>query len=382
MPNLPLNEDALVRTLREAETPPARADLLELLQAMPSYRPRPWVWAIPVTAATMLTLALIPILSLPPTLSLGQVAQAFDARTQYTIVNTRLMNKGAESVKVTSYRDGSLWRRGSEFHLRDRSVMIRFLPKYLNYVMLDEPEAPEQHEFRVDRLLRPGVKPVFQKGVMWKGRRVNRFTIHDTYRSTTLQTFDQEVIVDPGTNLPIQMTIMRDSGAWGDVWDYSFATPPASAFVPRIPAGARVYDNRVLRRRLPELLSESQIGGLIVGEANSLLLLTDAAELPAGKVQVSLRLSGAEGQLNGDFSDWPWLSRDPGVMRAEDGIQINGRKWRLARFFLPVPDWPRVNGLRQRKATSGTLTINGKPIRFENVPIVRVGDAMALLRKL
>jgi hypothetical protein len=94
MPNLPLNEDTLVRMLREAETPPPRTDLLEVLQAKSRRRPRPWVWALPVTAATMITLALIPVLSLPPSISLAQVASAFDARTQYTIVNTRLMNKG------------------------------------------------------------------------------------------------------------------------------------------------------------------------------------------------------------------------------------------------------------------------------------------------
>jgi hypothetical protein len=327
----------------------------------------------------MITLALIPVLSLPPSISLAQVASAFDARTQYTIVNTRLMNKGVESIKWTSYRSGHLWRQGSRYGLPDKTVSVFYLRGLQKFVEIDEPQPPVEQEFRVDRLLRPSVKPKIERNVLWRGRRVHRFVIRDNYMNTDKQTFDQEVIVDPKTSLPIQMTIMRDSRQWGDVWDYSFGTPPASVFVPNIPKDAKVFDSRKLRKELPALLGKGPVGAFLLDESRRLVALVDPQAAPQG-IESTLRVAGAEGSLSGqmvlDLAPW---SRPSGRKGADGLFTIGGRKWRVYHFFLPVPYWPRVDGLRKRTTTTGKLTIGEKTLAVKDVPVRQVGNAINLL---
>jgi hypothetical protein len=380
MQNLPQTEIGLIRALQDVETPAPPTDLLGRLQARPA-RNRRWLWAVPATAVSALTTFLVVSFSLPPSLSLAQVAKAFDHHTQYTITNTRILGNGTK-IKLVTYRDGSRWRFQDSFGLPDRTVTIVSPPSGAKLVLVDDRHEPRANEFRVERLLRPGAKGNYERNVLWNGRRVDRFTVNATYRdSGRTQTLDQVLIADPKTKLPIQMTIMRDSAKWGDVWDYQFGPPPESVFNVEIPASAAVYDHREQRRKLPSQLVNGQVGGMIVDENRQIWILTTANVSPWAQVQV--KLEGTPLTLKGRMSKTIELGAKPhlGEQAVLASLGISGREWHVAMVQLHA-EKPQLEPLWNQKLASGSLTMGDMNVTFKSVPVIRTGSGYSLLSPL
>jgi hypothetical protein len=371
------NEDLFARTLREMPTPPPPADLIERLQSCPKPR-RPWLWALPATAATMISLALIPLFLAPPSLSLAQVARNQAQRDQYTIVNTRLLTSG-DSFKITSYRGGNLWRRQSTYGLADQTVGIFRQAPYWNFVIFDHPRPAPQEEFRVDKLLRKGEEPKVERNILWKGVRAHRFTIHTTYRSGGEQPYDQEVIVDAATNLPLYMKIMRDKAQWGDEWVYDFSKPDPSVFKVKIPEDAKRFDHRLIRKQLEASVAPGPIGAILVDESRRLVLLVDSTNREPILPTWSLRASGIDGALTGNVSQMLLIRQVGQVVRNRGAITIGHRQWIPVSFFLPVDGWPKIAGIFPLQRSSGSLTTGKGKTEFKDVPVIRAGDLNGLL---
>jgi hypothetical protein len=363
-----MNEDRFVHALREVETSPPDPEMLNRLRR--PTRVGAWLWAVPASAASV---ALVALLSAQPALSLAQVARAQGAHAQYTIVNTRIMGKGHANFKTSYYRDGKLWRRGAQFGLTDRTVTVRRHEPLYNFVELDDPRPPVEDDFRIDRLLRHHVKPKIERNVPWNGRQVDRFSLSLTYRAGKEETFDQEVIADPKTHLPIRMTIMRDSGKWGDVWDYNFEKPPSTVWEPQIDPKAKVYDNRKLRKELAKKLVDAPVAGVLLDEFYRVVLLMDPNSARPSLGNVGATIEGISPELTGSFVD---ASSSVG---AHGQLTLGGRQLRAISVGLPYDRWSELRPLRAAAKASGQLTIGARQVSFSDVPVVRIGQSLSFL---
>jgi hypothetical protein len=371
MQNLPLTEKAFIRALQDVDTPAPPLDLLSRLQARRS-KNRRWLWAaVPVTAVTVLTAILVVSFSLPSAISVAQVAKAFDAHSQYTITNTRILG-GGKTFQVMFYRDGALWRRGNTFGLADRTLSIAYRPKKSNFAIVDERQDPPMSEFRIDHLLRQQVdKGQIDMNVHWNGRIVDRYTVHTSYGAGRTETYDQVLIVDPKTKLPI----MRDNASWGDIWDYLYGAPPAATFSPSIPPGTTVYDLRDQRKALTTKLQFGDVGGVVIDESRQIWLLTNAGE--AFSV-ANIRIEGIA--LNGRVAERTMLGSKPimGSPAKIGSLRIGGTSWHVA--IVQAEDGQKLEPIWNARQASGTLDVDGKEIAFKSVPVIRTGSARMLLR--
>ncbi|MEA2554146.1 MAG: hypothetical protein QOJ65_2322 [Fimbriimonadaceae bacterium] len=373
----PHSIESVKEALREVDTPAPPPELLRQLQGAPRQSKR-LTWALPAALATAVTIALIATLTLRPAVSLAQVAAAFDAQEHYTITNTRLMNGGTERTKNSTYRDGPLWRSlMNEYGLEDKTLTIRHYPPVINYVLVDSRRDPPTIEFRIDRLLRQGATPTVERNVLWNGRRVDRFRLKDTYRNYKVETYDQEIIVDPKARLPIQMTVMRDNGQWGDVWDYDFRRPPVSVFHVEIPKDAKVYNLPSQRKKLTGDVAKNRVAELIVGDEGSAIVLAR----PTGNKMLwlaELKIDGVDQPLRGSSAAFVRVRKR--VVGQPATISIGGRTWRVLQFTGTLPGSPSLQSLLSRKEISGTLTLDDQKIRISRAKVLRTGMAMALLR--
>jgi|GEM_PF-6509900 len=260
MPLSTPNDHWIIETLRNAPIPEPGPDVL----LNPKPRPRP-VWRAPAFA-TALGLALASLLLLKPTPTLAQISANQDKASQFTITNIRHLNGGA-TFKLIYMRSGELFAtrmvdirgRATTTFYSDAKNSIRILriANGSTLVLKDDPIALEGKLFSVDNLLRPGIEPKRTHQSDWNGHDVEIYTLHDTYLAGRQQTFDQEVVVDRATELPIRDTVWRDNHQWGDEWQYEYG--PAQPQMPIPPANAKTIDLRDERRRVEQALSKGPI---------------------------------------------------------------------------------------------------------------------------
>jgi hypothetical protein len=381
MQNLPQTEAGLICALRDMATPAPPADLLALLQA-PKPQSRGWVWAVPATLATGLTAFLVVTLSVPPAISLAQVATALELRTQYTVVNTRVLG-GGRKLSLPFYRDGDLWRSHDSYGLRDRTVIIVKGFEPAKFALIDERHEPRAKEFSIAKMMRRGEKVKTERNVLWNGRRVDRFSVKTTYRdSGRTQTFDQFVVADPKTGLPIRMSIMRDGGRWGDIWDYTFERPAPSVFQPTIPPDFKIYDLRAQRKELPSQLSAGQVGGVLIDEMNQLWVLTTASQTVWAPAK--MKIEGLPTTFEGKLSDGFSLGEEPkiGARPHPATLRIGGKDWHAVVMQRNLQDRDLVQPIAKMKEVSGVFTIDGRTVEYKAVPVVHTGIVYQLMNTL
>jgi len=276
------NDDSIKSTLRNVTVPEPPADLVSRMRKR---RPKVDFSKLILTAAVAsLAGVLIIAGTMHATPSLGQVADRQAKQTHYTVIQTRFLGEGRK-IRIVSYRDGFTRKvedpSGTTFDDGTRAVTVRRTNSGFDVDIDDSKPLPTADQFSIGRLLRYGGKMGIQRGIHWNGIKVDRFWSHDTYRDQgKMQTYDQLLIVDAGSSLPLRMEVFRDNRSWGDTYDFNYGKPPASAMAFEIPKGAVVHDIREERTALKAQLKTGAVLVDSIGGVSVLLPLTPGLEGP------------------------------------------------------------------------------------------------------
>lgn len=414
MQTLPMTEDQAVRVLRDVDTPPSPPDLLAKLKAEPRWSRLEW--AVPAVLTAALAVALVIGFTLKPTVSmasvsLADVVRATHRQKDYTIVWTSI--RGKDRTVRTFSRSGPLWRSsslyGSTTGLADKTVILD--PKG-RFALVDLPRKGPVVEVDVNLLLRPGVTPTVERGVLWNGRTVDRYTLDDMSQLGVSQVNGvteissepgppkpvvEELIVDPATKLPIRASVMWKDGSYGDVVDYDFQRPPASVFKPVIPPQVKTYDLAAERKAILAGLRESN-GAIVMDDEESrrVYVITPGVDDVRRSQRRMFQIEGiAEPmklQVLSFFAGHESLSFvDTGrqvTSKEHYAFESGGKTWSVCQ----VEDWSQDKGWADRlkklgsisgKMTEpgnyGSLGPEGETVHLKNLKIVRTWDAYSFL---
>ncbi len=326
-----------------------------------------WKWIAPAGIVTAGT-ALAVVLTLQPSATLAQVAAAQTRVGRYTIINTRILNNG-QTFKVLTYRDGAgraiYTDEAGKPELRSvmdgsRSVTIRSFPRFqITDAEIDEPQPLATQDFDVKHLLREG-KAFSTKRVMRDGQALDEFESHSKYPGLHgAETYDQTVLADAKTHLPIRSEVFRNNHAWGDVWEYNYGPIPASIFDSNPPKGFKIYDLREERVALFQALKNGPV--ITVGHHNDVGILFPF-EGTTAKSTVHV-----DGLSEAFQKTWQFIPKP---------ITIAGKSWRLARIFFYPNLRSNVDSLGQLSTTS--VEVDGNKV--ENVRVMNTADTGNLLR--
>lgn len=360
-------DEWVATTLRDVRLPAAPPDLTaNMLRPRNKHRLRTWIAA---SSGALTMVLLVIVATLPPSVSLAQVAQAQAGQNAYMVVNTRTLGDG-KTFTVAECHDGARW----SVHVRSpgsstewvtvmdghQTIAIGQTPGGQVYVERDTARpSSRRFSFDVQALLAQNGKPKVTRSISWHGRTVDRFEVHADYRDRgKKQTLDQIVIADAKSHLPLRVEVYRDHRSWGDTWDYEYRRPDERMFKVKIPASAQLFDLPQARARLQKSLVR---GALIVDSMNVTRIL-----FPVGPERSGLTLPVTIKDQSEPFV--AYLSARPAVGMPKPTIyRINNKLWQVATVeSLPI------------KASRTDLTIADR--KLTNVPVFRALDASALLR--
>lgn len=381
MQKFPMTEDTAIRTVKDADIPAPPPNLLAQLRMEP--RSTRSLWALPAAATITAAIAATTIvgLGLRPTPSLAAVVRALRAQSQYT-VKTTLKQPGGRTV--TRYRNGALWRSAYGFGSADRTVV--FDPRN-RFVLIDSPRevaiGETFAESNIDRLLNPNLKIKVEYGVLWHGRKVDRYLAHGVDASGgEPQSINQEVIVDPSTNLPIQMTLKEGDNPTR-IQDYDFSAPPASLFSVSIPPEMKTYDLVAQKRQIAADLAASK-AVIVVDEDDQFYMLSPGAQDQSLFGPKIFQVDGLDEPLKLNALVLLSLAHESPTERY--ALPIGQKYWTVSR---PNDDegnlsWPKK--ILELQAIGGWLesarTTSQKgdtTIQLGDVPVIRTGRARFLI---
>lgn len=389
MLNLSLNEDQIIQRLRNADVPAPRRDLVDRLRrANPGRPPGKLAWAVPAAAAGCLGMTIMAAALFSPAISLAAVARAQNGNPHYTIVVHRKWGQNDElEQRQVFYRDGMLWRREDSllqqvYGLKDRTVAVMVRPPHFNFATIDEREEPGEEKFKVEEMLGPATESSVEKKYRWNGKEVIRFVASQRTKNPVTK---KELLVDPKTNLPIQMTVTGLNGRGREVYEYSFTPPPAAVFEPVIPQGAKVYDYRAQRRELVAYLAKNPEGAILLDEYGDLMLLAHPRENTLMGAMAELTIEGVESSLGGRVTSNADLKRVPMGTRGVPGmLSIGNRSWLVYRFTRfnesdPYEPIQRLAKLSKDDQARAKLVTDGQAVTL-TARVFKTGRARRLLK--
>lgn len=348
MQNPSSTEDTFVRALRDVETKRPPQDIVARLAATRSARPSSVRWGLPVVAAAASVWFLAATLALHPGPTYASVLQTFQAQTKYTITESIGIDDKLR-VPLRRYRDGNCWRSGVTLGLEDRTITFAGA-----YATIDAPLSPPQEEFQPERLLWQDANPTVERGSTWNGRKV------DIFREGP----DNELVVDPETMLPIQLTEVREGVT--DVWTFDFTAPPADVFKLDLPQGIPVYDLRQQRRQIAEKLAANPTGQAIFDESGTLVLLTPSV---GDYDKFAPAVLEANGSTHSGIAH-PILENRLHPSSPFRTVTINGREWTVSILKDAHLSAPTLTGTIQIGPTTQSL---------KGVTLLKTGSALDLV---
>ncbi len=324
--------------------------------------------------------------------TLAQVIAADDKANSVTIVNRRLMGpeKGGGFTVITK-QVGKYWRvdlQNPSFPLNDKVVTygdgetsIGIRP-YLKLAVIDGPAKNYgvlEGRPKVSSLLKDFNAAKVQKNFDWKGRKVTRFTYKAKVRGTDV---DQELLVDPSTDLPIRFISMRDHRSWGDEWTYDYSTLDPASLKPEIPSSFETIDDREQRKKMTATVEGRQnTVSLAAVSPYNIALFVDPSIVPQVMTQTTLKYQGTDGKLhsiNGFF--WGQAQEVVGKGTVNNlHLHIFGGEVHIGQRYLQmlVFNSPDLNSWKQnwlKDQLSGELMIGKKSYKIDNADVIRVGE--------
>lgn len=326
---------------------------------------------IGVTALVMVTLMSV------SQVSLAQVMAADAKADSITVVNKRIMgeDKGngfTITTKTTKdIRSSSVTRYGASspesWGYSDQKEVIWYQAG-LNLAVYDQPSRKSSTpRLTASQILKDFKAAKVEKNFDWKGRKVTRFTYKAKLRSTDV---DEELLVDPKTNLPIQFISMRDNGSWGDEWHYDYSKLDVKNLKPKIPTGTEIFDNRKQRVTMQNILAKAtsqvplvQVAPFQVGILVAKDLVRDKGET---KFEVNLKTKSGETKVFSGSTSRFGLST----------VQAKGRQ-----YLVLVATNQEDSSWKDKSfgdKVSGSININGKLFSFTDLPAMRIADPYML----
>lgn len=325
-------------------------------------------------------------------ISLAQVIAADDKANSVTIVNRRIMGpeKGG-GFSVITKQVGKYWRVESRTQTNsvndgavsygDGEISIGFRPT-LNLATIDG--ASKHYSLvagrpKVSSLLKDFKAAKVQKNFDWNGRKVTRFTYKAKVHGTDI---DEELLVDPATNLPIRFLSMRDHRSWGDEWTYDYSTIDPASLKPEIPKGTEVIDNREQRKKMTVAVENNQNTMPFAAVSPfQIAIFVDPSNVPTIMSEMRLEYQGADGKSH-KVDGYAWGANRVAIQSAVKdkthyhlfGGPVNIAKRDLEMLVFNTPD---LNSWKQnwlKDHLTGTLKIGKKSYKVENVDVIRVGE--------
>jgi hypothetical protein len=349
-----------------------KGEILEKALASPaSRRFSPFAAGIVGSGIGVVALSAVMLFSTAP-ISLAQVIAADEKAESITIVNKRIMgeDKGNGFTVTTKSTSGvtlsTVVRSGSKspesWGYSDKQNVIRYMDGY-KLAVFDAPGAPTRNirRLKASEILKDFKAAKVEKNFDWNGRKVIRFTYKAKLRTTDV---DEELLVDPKTNLPIRFISMRDNGSWGDEWNYDYSKLDAKALKPKISSETEVIDNRKVRAKMQEIVSasKSQIPLVEVGPAEIGVLVPADWAPKKGDIKFEIKLStkdGSEKVFSGTTSPV-----NPQTTQV-------GRHRFLALIANQFDSYWKDKSFGDK--VSGSVTVNGKKHPFSDLPVVKTG---------
>lgn len=326
---------------------------------------------IGVTALVMVTLMSV------SQVSLAQVMAADAKADSITIVNRRIMgeDKGngfTITTKTTKdVRSTSVTRYGADspesWGYSDQKQVMWYRAS-LNLAIYDQPNRKSSTpRLTASQILKDFKAAKVEKNFDWKGRKVTRFTYKAKLRSTDV---DEELLVDPKTNLPIQFISMRDNGSWGDEWHYDYSKLDFKNLKPKIPAGTEIIDNRKQRVLMQNILAKatSQVPLVQVAPFQVGILVAKNLVREKGETKFEIKLKTKLGETK-VYSG----SASPLVLQT---VKAGGRQYYLLLATNQEDSSWKDKSFGDR--VSGSVTVDGKTLSFSNLPAMRIADPYLL----
>ena len=376
--------------LKNASVPPEPASYGEwFTQALLKPKRRaPWVLPSGFAVAVGSLALVAAFLLMRPTPSvasptLRQVDQAQLAVKSMTVTH-RITTGGSEIYVVVMRRDGDRWTTtygptsGAPYFqtIMDghETTTIHRMGK-LKQVLIDGPSkypekvwvlpTPENFLKTPSEIFGkwPGSISV-KRGVLWRGKTVDQFEVVMKTLPKDKFTMTHVLFTDPTTHLPLQLeTRGSDPKTFlGEVFTYDYSPVPESAFIPKIPAGAKVTDIRRERQAVHRALTKD--GLVVFDDIRSIgVFLPDQPEiLRAAKAHtVRVKIEGGPASYT-----WPQL-----VSISQHGEPSINSPWRQMVIYAepPVVD---LRLLAKKKTVS--VLVNGKPF---TMPVMRIANTQA-----
>lgn len=330
---------------------------------------------IGVTALVMVTLMSV------SQVSLAQVIAADAKADSITIVNRRIMgeDKGngfTITTKTTKdVRSSSVTRYGADspesWGYSDQKEVMWYRAN-LNLAIYDQPSRKSSTpRLTASQILKDFKAAKVEKNFDWKGRKVTRFTYKAKLRSTDV---DEELLVDPKTNLPIQFISMRDNGSWGDEWHYDYSKLDFKNLKPKIPAGTEIIDNRKQRVLMQNILAKatSQVPLVQVAPFQVGILVAKNLVREKGETKFEIKLKTKSGETK-VYSG----STSPLGLQT---VKAGGRQYYLLLAMNQEDSSWKDKSFGDK--VSGSVTVDGKTLSFSNLPAMRIADPYLLNGKL
>lgn len=313
------------------------------------------------------------IVAAPTQVTFAQVIDAQKKVTRYRITNRRLLG-GGRLFHVEYVLDGVRWRIVAPSHGAfgdsKKSVEIFSNPPQYNFAVVDAPSRAKPFDTNANHLLRKGATPSIQRGLVVDGRKVDRFSLEDTYRDRGhVWKLHQGIDADPETHHVLHMEETRDSGSWGDSWDFSYDPIPEADLTLPIPKDAHIYNLADNRKELRRKASESD-SVVIADETGLICVLFTKRYQPGNRLPATLTLDGFSKKLT---STWD--------QQLFPDYTLGGRHWQAVTFMRDIRTRDQFATLMSRNYVKGTLTFPTKQVSVPlgGMPVIRTGIAGTLL---
>jgi len=344
----------------------------------------PWLAASSIASTAAI---LVIVETLQPSTSLAQVATAQAQQTEFTIVTTEFF-VNRKGLKVVACRDGVRWsiRATSQENSRAAvdgmtgitvmdgkcTVGIRHNAPRTDTVEIDGPtDMNSSQAFDIQRILRSDGTLTKHYGVEWRGRFVDQFEVHSTYRDRGRSyTATQTVTADAKSHLPLRVQEFSDDRSSGQTTDFTYGPPAGDPFKVEIPPSAKIFD---LKKERAELKKNLIKGAVLVDAEGGAQVLIPAPLARTVPPILRTTVTGSRDQFLSLIATRYDLS--PPKLIPYD---VGGKLWALATLTSnPTTDFNRLKPFQQARAS---LKIGESSI--SSIPVFHVSSAIRLLLPL
>lgn len=308
--------------------------------------------------------------------TLAQVMNADENAESITIVNKRIMgpDKG-NGFTVTTKSVGKYFlttitdENGLQnFGYTDGTEKVSYYG-IIRMAAMDGQSNKLDTSFRrpkISAMLKSMKQSKIEENFDWNGRKVTRFTCKMKVRGTDV---DQELFVDPKTQLPIRFVSMRDNRSWGDEWTYDYSPIDPASLKPKIPDGTKVVDNRKVRAPFPAWVKRGSSIPFAEFGPSEFAILVDRSLIDRKKFQTPYECTFTDAtskkhSFKGNFT--PLMS---------PSVQIGGKSFAVI-VYSHFPGTSEDFTLND--TVSGSVKIAGKTIPFNNIPVAKTATVYML----